>query len=309
MQDKCMKLNSEVKKYVSDIKYLSALPASSKYRKLQLEEFPFDAQLLEASSLYRTSRKGYLAIGGVFKPRVCSTMRGLSAQDLFKDQIDFTPSFSEMLWFKNFHYEVADPVEEVRSLSRFNEISLYHEQNHRIIWRLLPPAPQEKEDLRRYLNFAESLVVILDLALGDELGVKNSKVFERMKVIYRSAGKEKYRSLPKAAYREYLIALFAATYYALETIHYDDIPKAVSYVMQSKAVIYRDAVKRALEINELFTRVTNPMWQERYWQEAGKKLRQLQKNSEQETLYLPEDPLDIAEDLYLVRAVLEYFGL
>lgn len=304
-----MKTNFEFKKYLADLEYLSALPTSSKHRKLILEEYPFDAQLMEASSLYRISRKLYLALGGVFKPRVCSTMRGLSAQDLFKDQIDFTPSFSEMLWFKDFHYEVADPQEEVRSLTRFNEISLYHEQNHRIIWRLLPPAPAEKDDLRRYLNFAESLVVILDLALGDELGVKNSKTFERMKVIYRSAGKEKYVSLPKQSYRNYLLALFVATYYALETIHYDDIPQAVSYVMQEKVSTVRDAVNRALEINELFTRVTNPMWQERYWQEAGVKLRKIQKNSDQETLYLPEDPLDIAEDLYLVRAVLEYFGL
>lgn len=304
-----MKLNLEVKKYLSDLEYLSALPTSSKYKKLVLEEFPFDAQLLEASSLYRSSRKFYFALGGVFKSRVCSTMRGLSAQDLFKDQIDYTPSFSEMLWFKDFHFEVADPQEEVRSLTRFNEISLYHEQNHRVIWRLLPPAPKEKEDLRRYLNFAESLVVILDLALGDQLGLKKSKVFERMKVIYRSAGKEKYLALSKSAYRDYLLALFIATYYALETIHYDDIPQAVSFVMRGRVSTYRDAVKRALEINELFTRVTNPMWQDRYWQEAAKKLEKIQKGSNQDTLYLPEDPLDIAEDLYLVRGILEYFGL
>ncbi len=304
-----MKTNSEVKKYLSDLEYLSNLPTSAKHKKLVLEEYPFDAQVLEASSLYRTSRKLYFALGGVFKPRVCSTMRGLSAQDLFKDQIDYTPSLSEMLWFKDFHFEVADPQEEVRSLTRFNEISLFHEQNHRIIWRLLPPAPQEKEDLRRYLNFAESLVVILDLALGDELGPKKSRIFERMKIIYRSAGKEKYISTPKEAYRSYLLSLFVATYYALETIHYDDIPQAVSYVTREKGSTIRDSVKRALEINELFTRVTNPMWQERYWQEAGRKLKKIQKTSDQETLYLPEDPLDIGEDLYLVRAVLGCFGL
>jgi hypothetical protein len=239
-------------------------------------------------------------------------MRALSAQDLFKDEIDFTPSFSEMVWFKDHVHEVADPEHEIEALSRFNEISLFHEQNHRVIWRLLPPAPHEERDVCRYLNFAESLVVTLDLALGDQLGKKHSPVFESMKVIYRSGGEDKWFKESKAIYRKYLLSLVCATYYTLEMINYDDILKAVDYVFPGQKKMNKDAVKRSLEISELFTRVTNPLWQERYWDKAQGKLAKLhaKMKSQEEALYLPEDPLDLeGEDFIFAHRVFDYYGL
>ena len=299
----------EFKSFLKDVELLFSLPISKKYKKLVLQEYPFDNQLLNLSRLYRQSRVHYISLGGTFSPKVCSTMRALSAQDLFKDEIDFTPSLSELFWFKNCHSEISDPDAEIESLTRFNEISLFHEQNHRIIWRLLPPPPKEERDLNRYLNFAESLVVTLDLALGDELGRKLSPVFERMKVIYRSGGKMSPALLSKEQYRKYLLSLFCTTYYALETIHYDDILKAVNYVMPGQKNLNRHAVQRGLEISELFTRVTNPLWQERYWKIARKKLAKIHSQSNEECLYLPEDPLHLPEEFSYVRRVFEEYGL
>jgi hypothetical protein len=239
---------SEVDKFVRDISILSSLPTSNKYKKLWVNEYPFDVQLLEASRLYRESRKLYLSLGGRFHPRVCSTMRALSAQDLFKDEIEFTPSYSEVLWFKNNFSDVSDPEAEMKSLVRFNEISLFHEQNHRVLWQLLPPAPNEERDLCRYLNFAESLVVTLDLALGDELEKSVSSALERMKVIYRPGTRD--RSLlssgsgSKQKYRQYLLALLCSTYFALEILHNDDILKAVDYVLPGQKKVNQQAVRR-----------------------------------------------------------------
>jgi hypothetical protein len=300
---------SEVKNFLKDVELLCALPNSRKYGKLFLEEYPFDKQLLNVSRLYRESRKLYLSLGGTYVQRVSSTMRSLSAQDLFKDEIDFTPSFSELLWFKDHVHEVADPEAEIEALSRFNEISLFHEQNHRVLWRLLPPAPTEERDLCRYLNFAESLVVTLDLALGDELGGKLSPVFERLKVIYRSGGEDNWLEESKEVYRNYLLSLLCSTYYLLELINPEDILKAVDYVFPGQKKMNKQAFLRALDLSELFTRITNPQWQERYWQQAQKKLEKMHIKSQEQPLYLPEDPLDLEEEFVIARRVFDYYGL
>lgn len=300
---------SRVQDFLKDLQFLYALPISAKYKKLALPEYPFDNQLLHASRLYRDSRAMYLELGGTFQARVCSTMRALSAQDLFKDEIDFTPSESELVWFKNFAFEVSDPEEEILSLTRFNEISLFHEQNHRVIWRLLPPAPSEQADLCRYLNFAESLVVMIDLALGDELGAKNSAALERLRVIYRPGGIDTWAKKSKTVYRNYLLALLAATYYNLEQMHTDDILKAVDYIFPGQKKMNKDAVNRSLELSELFSRVTNPLWQDRYWKDAGLKLKKIHAKSKEEKLYMPEDPLDLEAEFFFANKILDYYGL
>lgn len=299
----------EVKYFLKDLNTLHRLPTSRKHQSLLLPEYPFDLQLLSASRLYRQSRKFYLSLGGTFQPRLCSTMRALSAQDLFADQIDFSPSFTELLWYKDHVDEVANPQEDMKSLLKFNEISVYHEQNHRILWRLLPPAPTEQKDFCRYLNFAESLVVVLDLAFGDELGKDVSSTFERMRLIYRPGGKDRWSKSSPETYREYLLALLCATYYLLEQTHPDDILPAVNYVLPGQKKLNQSAVRRSFELSELFTNVTNPEWQKRFWKDAQKKLRALQADSEEPPLYLPEDPLDIEEELILAREIFAYYGL
>jgi hypothetical protein len=300
---------SEVHYFIKDLKTLAALPTSKKYQKMVLSEYPFDAQLLSASRLYRESRKLYLSLGGIYFARVCSTMRSLSAQDLFKDEIEFTPSLSELMWLKDHVHEISDPEAEITALIRFNEISLYHEQNHRVLWRLLPPAPKEERDLCRYLNFAESLVVVLDLALGDELGRKLSPVFEAMRVIYRPGGEHAWHRKSKAVYRQYLLALLCTTYLALETVHHDDILNAVDYLLPNQKAMNKQAVPRGLELSHLFTRVTNPEWQKRYWKDAAKKLQKMHKGSEEDALYLPEDPLDLEAEFFYAHRVFDYYGL
>lgn len=301
--------NEDVRSYIEDIGVLCDLPTSKKYSKLLLPEYPFDNQLLNASRLYRESRKLYLSLGGVYSPKVCSTMRSLSAQDLFKDEIEFTPSLSELLWFKDNFHDVVDQEAELDALVRFNEISLFHEQNHRVVWRLLPPPPTEERDFCRYLNFAESLVVTLDLALGDELGKKLSPVFESMKVIYRSGGEDKWLQKSKTEYRSYLLALLSATYYALELVNPEDILKAVDYVLPGQKKMNKDAVRRGLELSEFFTRITNPQWQERYWKVASGKLQKMHVGAKEDPLYMPEDPLDLEAEFFFAHRVFDYYGL
>lgn len=303
------KLKKDVKNYIKDLKTLSSLPTSKKHQSIYVEQFPFDSQLLNLSRLYRESRKHYLGQGGRFIPRVLSTMRSLSAQDLFKDEIDYTPSLAEMMWFKDHATEIIDPSAQVKALKQFNENSLFHEQNHRVIWRLLPPAPKERGAFRRYLNFSESLVVTLDLAMADEIGKKLSPIFERMHVIHRPAGNDTWHSKSKPIYRKYLLAVLCATYYALELIEHDDILRAVDYIFPRQKLMNKHAVHRALELSELFTMNTNPQWQTLYWQEAQVKLAKVHHGRTDEAFHIAEDPLDLNIEFAMARYIFDFYGL
>lgn len=298
-----------LKAAIKDLQLLHKLPVTKKYSSLQLPEYPFDLQLLSASNLYRQSRQLYLSLQGQYAATMCSTMRSLSSQDLFRDEIQYSPVASELMWFMDRNHEVADPEFALSALLRFNEISLFHEQNHRILWRLLPPPPADKRSFYRYLNFAESLVVTLDLALGDQLGKKNSATFERLKMIYRPGGVDSWSEKSRQEYRQYLLALTASTYFLLEWMNSEDILKAVDYVLPGQKKINNQAVRRGLELSELFTRVTNPEWQKRYGEQALVKLRKMHKGSKEESLYMPEDPLDLEAEFYFAHRVFDAFGL
>lgn len=300
---------SKIKNYLNDVEAVSAVPTQKAYQKFVLPEYPFDHQLLSLSSIYRTSRQTYLKIGGRFQPRVCSTMRGLSTQDLFANEIDFTPALSEILWFKNEGHKVSDANEILDSLTRFTEISIFHEQNHRILWQLLPPPPKDEAGIRRYLNFAESLVVTLDIALADQLGKKLSGPFERLSLIYRPGGKDNYSEKSKKTYRDYLLAILVTTYCAMEVIHDEDILNAVNYILPGQKAVNKVAHRRGVELSEIFTRITNPQWQAMYWKSASTKLGQIHKKSKDPVLALPKDILDLDTELDLALDIFNFYGL
>jgi len=298
-----------VRNFVSDVKCLLQQPVFATLQKFFLKEYPFDPQLISLSNLYRTSRAEYYKLGGTYTPSVVSTMRSLSTHDLFKNEIEYTPAFSEILWLHENVQNMPDSVQQLNSIKHFHDISIFHEQNHRIIWKLLPPAPTDKSNLRRYLNFAESLVVCLDLALADEVDAKLSKVCERLSLFYRPAGSANLKKLSKKEYRQYLLSAFYATYCCLEQIHHEDILKAVNYVLPENKKINRQAVTRGLELNQDFTEVTNPQWQEIYWQSAAIKLSAIHQGSKAPVLFLPEDPLDLENELKIVEQVFDFFGI
>lgn len=301
--------SAQLKKFLSDLKMASGLPTNSKLTKLVLAEYPFDHQLLSSSSVYERSRRLYNSLGGIFQPRLCSTMRSLSHQDLFKDQIDFTPSATEFYWFRDHGAGIFDPDTHMTAMMHFNEISLYHEQNHRIVWRVLPPAPIEERDLRRYLNFAESLVVTLDLALGDSLGRELSNSFERLRLIYRPGGEDAWFQESPEVYRQYLLAVLCATYLLLEGVYAKDIPKALNYIFPEQKKLNKDAARRSLGLSELFTQNTNPQWQKLNWKLAQQRLEEMHIESTEEALYLPEDPLDLEQEFFFAHRMFDLFEI
>lgn len=301
--------NLEVKKFVADANTLFAIAIQNKYSKLHVQELPFDLQLLNSSAVYKKSRMLYLKNGGKFSAKVCSTMRGLVSQDLFNNDIEYTPAESQLRWLADYGHQIGDAHDAISALLQFTEISIFHEQNHRIIWRMLPKVPTDKEYICKYLNFAESLVVTLDMALGDELQKKLSHTFENLKVIYHPSGNDGLDQKSKKEYRQYLLAILTTTYYALELLHHDDILSAVNYVLPNQKSINSKAFKRAIQLSEQFTQVTNPEWQNIYWKIGAQRLKKIQKNSKQNILQLPSDPLDLDSEFLIAEKIFNAFGL
>jgi hypothetical protein len=262
-----------------------------KFPKQTLIEQPFDSLLLQLSPLFRLSRKTYLAQGGTFSPTLLSSARSLSSASLLDQRIQYSPIERELIW------AATDPIESKNlKLPRVYETraystSVFHEQSHRILWHLLPPPPPLKKksgDVFRYLNFVESLVISLDMALGDELGVDLSRILYLSGVIYDPGTHLRRERIARRNYRNYLHACLYATYLTLQLYEPDEIQQIVTQLYPFNSLLTKRAIERASRLDQAFVRITNLDWQEK--NEATVVKRLTRKNSA--PLELPRDPLD-----------------
>jgi hypothetical protein len=278
--------------------------ARSRVRKshpLELPGQPFDRELLTWSKLFRRSRELYLGLGGRFEAALVTTPRTLSSAILLEPRIEYSPTERELVW------AATDPA-EARTGSHFQEIrsyttSLFHEQNHRILWKTLPPPPapakrkpaardgdEPEGPVRRYLHLAEALVIASDMALADELGPARSGPLYDCGSIY-NPGSEARKALSPRDYRNYLHVIAYVTYLLLELNEPDEIePWLAPLFPQVKPRIRGRAWLRACKIDQQFLRVTNPFWQIRYGAKVAPALR---RGREKETpLALPAEAAD-----------------
>jgi len=280
---------------------------------------PLDQLLLLKSPLYRTSRSHFLKAGGSLEPALLSSPRSLASGTLTSLRIEYTPSESELFW------TASDPTESKTRPERLLELrtwttSVFHEQNHRTLWKFLPPAPSQASALSRYLHFAESLVVSLDMALADHLGPKLAQALYQVGAIY-DPGTETLKTGPQPpedrarAYRNYLQAAAYATYLNLELFHPDEIPGIVSTLYPKE--LYRErnqknwslrAAARALRLDRQFVENTNPVWQRKHLRALPKAFAQIQ-SRRLKPLVLPEHPLDHALHTFWMDRVFTHFGL
>lgn len=239
-----------------------------------LSEQPFDSLLLRKSRLFLKSRDLFLKLGGKFTATLVSSSRTLTSPILLTKEIEYTPIERELIWAAKDPIESSPRKHSQRLLqTRTLCTSLFHEQNHRILWNLLPPPSLEKREVTRYLNFMESLVVTLDMALGDELTPALSRVFYLSGVLYdpgteirTEIQKEKH---PRRIYRNYLHACLYATYLKLQFYKDEDIRKLIFHLyssMDKKAdnKLCARAIERALRLDDDFVQVTNPTWQKKH---------------------------------------------
>jgi hypothetical protein len=270
---------------------------------LSLPEQPLDRHLLALSPLYRRSRETYLEGGGEFRPALVSSPRTLGSPILLEPLIEYSPIEGELFWAARDSERSGDPS-HLLALRTYAS-SLFHEQSHRILWRELPPPPTDAAGLRRYLNFVESLVVTLDMALGDELGPALASVFYLGGVVY-DPGTHAREGLSRRDYRNYLQASLHATYLNLELYDPEMIPDGIAalYPMLPADLLER-ATARALRLDRGFVTRTNPVWQKRHKDAVSRSLGKLPGSR----WSLPADPMDNREQYLFGEKWLELFGL
>lgn len=282
---------------------------STRLSRHELPGHPLDRELLTYSPLYRKSRELFLRDGGELIPSVASSGRSLSSSSLLTPEIEYGPIRRELFW------SATDPLESRRPerllTLRSWVTSLFHEQNHRVLWRLLPPIDlRSRGAVSRHLNWAESLVIALDMALGDELGPKFAGLCYRIGATYDPGTDIKReghgsKRLSCRRYRNYLQAALYATYLNLELYDPTRIPKVIGALYPDPDGLSVRAAHRALQLDRAFVVSTNRRWQKLH----GVRLARLLEKNPGEAVALPEDPLDNRLPYLFGERWFETFGL
>lgn len=262
---------------------LIALQETAPKRNIKYEapQQPFDRLLLKLSPLYRRSRELFLKQGGRLEPALLSSPRSLSGAILLENHIQYSPIADELFWLTQNKLESPQRIFELRTLTT----SLFHEQNHRILWNFLPGTPLHPSSIRKYLNFIESLVIATDMALSDSLASQVSHSLYSVGCIY-DPGTPIRKSLPKKKdYQRYLLSALHATYLYLELYPTRDIERITTAIFGNKNWV-KKACQRALQLDRQFTLKTNPIWQSR----NSLEIKQFLEKRTDRSLELPDDP-------------------
>ena len=246
------------------LRVLKTQKVQPKSSRLSLAEQPMDTWLLSLSRLYRRSRELYLREGGRFRSTLVTSPRTLSSPILVEPWIEYSPIERELYWSATDPHARKDSEALLRL--RTYASSVFHEQNHRILWRHLPPPPppSARGGLKRYQNFAESLVIATDMALGDELGPKLAPVFYLSGVVYDPGTSIRSEGLSRRQYRNYLQALVLGTYLTLELYSDETIARILRSQFPMLGQLAERAAARSLRLDPQFISITNPSWQRKF---------------------------------------------
>ncbi len=284
---------------------LLALHTPPQWHPLAAPNQPFDRHLLALSPLYLKSRKLFIQNQGAYRPCLNSSPRTLSSLALLESIIEYSPVEKEYIWAATNPIQRRNPAHlfQIRNLIS----NLFHEQNHRILWKILPNAPKKKESVRRYLNFAESLVIAADMALSDEVGQTLGSLLHLCGAIY-DLGTE-LRPAPtqntKRQYRNYLHACVYATYLYLELYQPKEILQATQARFNDVNPIGTLAAERSLRLDLDFVKKTNPFWQRSHWKEVATRLQ----TKQGDPLELSDDPMNPYLHYLWAEKWFEFMGL
>ena len=220
--------------------------------------------------------------------------------------IEYSPIEKELVWSATDSIESKhlDRLLKMRTYSS----SLFHEQNHRILWKMLPPPPRLVKDrgaLQRYLNFAESLVITVDMALADHLGPRLASLFYLTGVTYDPGTSVRTELKSARQYRNYLQAALHATYLNLELYDPSEIPRVISTLFPHLESYAERAARRSLNLDRAFVERTNLRWQRKNREIVLKKLAR----KSESPLELSDDPMNQVQQYLLAEKFFDWLEI
>lgn len=239
------------------------LKKKEKTHSLALPGQPFDDLFLNKSKLYKKSRELFLKQKGSFEPRLVTSARSLSSAILLENRIQYSPTQDEIFWVVNDkNQSESEKLKELQTLVSYS-VSLFHEQNHRILWNQIgAPTDISKDGLRRALNLSESIIIGLDMALGDELRPELSSLGYLSATLYDPGSYVKFKN--KREQYNYYHLVVRSTFLLLEYYNKKRILKSLpTLAPELPQELAEHAVERALRLDEQFVFFTNPTWQEK----------------------------------------------
>lgn len=263
--------------------------------RLELEGQFLDRHLLWISPLYRRSRQLYLESGGCFVPNYMSKVRALTSPTLIDPDIHYTPYQDELVWVTSDSTFLRAFDRVLLKTMKETVTPIYHEQNHRLLWKILPPPGPDYRAFKRYLHFAESIAVALDSACSNELGHPLGQIFNLCGVLANFGDRRVFQLVKeRSTYRRYLTAHAYSNYLNMELYQAQQVIDFVCGKFHDLGSLALHAAEDAIGgLNVDFVRVTCPSWENQHLDYAFKRLRQKAKSVDR-TLTLPSDPSDSA---------------
>ena len=278
--------------------------------RLELRGQFIDRHLLWISPLYRRSRQLFLQTSGNFVPSYLSLVRALTSPTLIDPNIHYTPYQDELVWVtsRGSFLKAFDPL----FLKTMKETitPIYHEQNHRILWNILPPPGPDYRTFKRYLHFAESIAVALDAACSNELGRPLGQIFNLCGVLANFGDPTAFQTMNRPTYRRYLKAHAYSNYLYMELYQPRQVIEFICrHFRDDLGPLALHAAEDAIGgLNIDFVRVTCPSWENQHLRYAHKQLRK-RAEAEASTLTMPADFRDLivfermAERLFVLYRV------
>jgi hypothetical protein len=141
------------------------------YVKGEIPDLLCDRLLLTFSRTYRTTRVLAQKLGIAVKPGLITNESTLIEFDPLSPSVTYSPVARDMHRLLNSIWSDDFKVSDVRRLSR-KVTNTFHELNHAIMFRTLRPrkiSSAGPQDIADYFQLVESLAVVRDLQLADEL--------------------------------------------------------------------------------------------------------------------------------------------
>ncbi|MFZ3229689.1 MAG: hypothetical protein WA160_05765 [Pseudobdellovibrio sp.] len=274
-----------------------------KKHSLSVQGQPFDSELLHLSSIYRKSRKLYLDSGGTFTSCYVSKDRLLLSSNLLYKNIEYNSIEKQLDWASQ--QSEQKRIKEILFVNKI-AVNIFHEQNHRILMKILPAAPIESVNLRRYLNFTESLVVAIDLCLGHQINKKMGLFFQLVGVTYQQGFGRETQFLSKRIYRDYLHAYAYSVFLSLCLYPQKEASKVIGKLFfHLDQEILKQLMIRSYGTGTLFGKTTNIEWQKNNKKEVIKVYSKIKGKP----LVISSDPLDYSQLYHIGEQWFDMLGL